>query len=167
MEPSSTNFGARLKALIENRGVTQVQFAKDCGLSEATLYNWLKKKAPPHEKYWFKLATYLGVSESYLAYGTPLKTESIITEAQAPCGTETMMEKQVQEHINSLLGQARGDPARLGWLLEQLRAHVRAPEHWDENIHDELLQRALRVEAEAKRRKTQPSPGKAQGGAGR
>lgn len=71
VEQSLSNFGVRLRALIERKGVTIAQFAADFGLGESQAFNWLKRDRPPLAKHWPKLAQYFGVSEGYIATGTP------------------------------------------------------------------------------------------------
>jgi transcriptional regulator with XRE-family HTH domain len=69
------NFGTRLRSLIQRKGVTISQFARDCELGESQAYNWLKQETPPLAKHWARLADYFGVSTEYIATGIPGKVE--------------------------------------------------------------------------------------------
>lgn len=75
VEPSTNNFGARLRSLIDRKGLSLVEFSEQFPLSESNLHNWLKRSAPPLEKHWPKLAQFFGVSQDYIAYGTPNLSE--------------------------------------------------------------------------------------------
>jgi phage repressor protein C with HTH and peptisase S24 domain/lambda repressor-like predicted transcriptional regulator len=83
VEPHTENFGARLRSLIDRKGLTLVEFAEQFPLSESNLHNWLKRSAPPLEKHWDKLAAFFGVSRSYVAYGAPILSE---LDADVPFG---------------------------------------------------------------------------------
>lgn len=154
MEPRTTNFGARLRSLIDRKGITIVQFAKQFPLSESNLHKWLKRSAPPLEKHWPKLASFFGVSESYIAYGTPNLEEPLgagVRVDEAPQSTRSKgaaaeLRRGVTRQLDDLLAHAGDDVGRLGWVREQMLKHLAIPEHW--GVHEKVLRDVLR-DAEA------------------
>lgn len=76
MESNSNYFGARLRHLIENKGLGVYEFARDYGISQSQAFNWLKRTEPPLGKHWEPLAKFFGVSREFLVTGTPQKLES-------------------------------------------------------------------------------------------
>jgi hypothetical protein len=78
--------------MIEGKGLSVVAFARDYGLSEAQLHNWLKREHPPLHKHWPRLAEYFGCSIEHIAIGAPEKLEPIpsaVHEDQALYGDPT------------------------------------------------------------------------------
>lgn len=134
MESQSNNFGARLRGMIERKGVTIARFSSDLGIGESQAFNWLKAQKPPPSKHWGRLCNYFGVSESYLLTGTfPLESGALAHEEPASYLAEPVgAEAEIEQHHAALLLAARRDPVRLGWIREQQRAHLAIPAHWAE-----------------------------------
>jgi transcriptional regulator with XRE-family HTH domain len=76
VESNSSYFGARLRHLIESKGLGVDEFARDYGISQSQAFNWLKRDEPPLGKHWAPLAKFFGVSKDFLVSGTPQKVES-------------------------------------------------------------------------------------------
>ena len=77
MDSNSNLFGHRLRAIIERRGFAFDAFAKQIGISRATLYNWFDRDAaPPSRRLQKLLVSALGESEDYVLHGeqVPNKT---------------------------------------------------------------------------------------------
>lgn len=134
-------FGARLRRLIAAKGLTIVDFAREYGISEAQLHNWLKQESPPLAKHWPKLAEFFGVPRETIAFGNPenLEPREAVEESQAPylpSGAGGLSDRalaiteQIQAAICAVVTAANGDPVRLGWIYEQIDQHVRPPATW-------------------------------------
>lgn len=70
--PSSTSFGDKLRALLEEKGLTQSAFAKSVGMERSELNRTIngKRQPKPHEIEWFAEA--LGMSVDELVEGVEL-----------------------------------------------------------------------------------------------
>lgn len=77
-----SSLGGRLRALRQERKLTQGQLGKAVGVSDVTVGYWERDLNTPGGKSLSKLASYLGVSEAYLLYGK--EDESNV--AAAPVG---------------------------------------------------------------------------------
>jgi transcriptional regulator with XRE-family HTH domain len=64
-------FGPRLKALREQRALTQFELAKLAGCDEATVRNWERRRGKPKFESLLILADTLDVSLNELMRGTP------------------------------------------------------------------------------------------------
>ena len=76
VESNSNYFGARLRHLIEEKGLGVDDFARTYGISQSQAFNWLKRDDAPLAKHWKPLAQFFGVSETFLVSGAPEKLES-------------------------------------------------------------------------------------------
>lgn len=154
--------------MIERKGITLAEFAAQYGLGESQLFNWLKRDEPPLAKHWPKLAGFFGVSVSYIVSGTPDKVEvqqpaGLLSEEgpaydQIPSDREfsrhalpSEIRASVRRQIESTLAAAGDDAIRLGWIAEQVQAHVTAPPHWKKGpvmvpIYDPAQDQALSSE---------------------
>lgn len=141
MSHNDNFFGARLERLIAQRGLTKVDFAREYGISEAQLHNWLKQEAPPLAKHWPKLAEFFGVSREMIAFGDPenLEPSGVVEErpgSYLPSGAGGLSDsalaitEKIQARIFEVVSAAAGDPVKLGWIHEQLAQHLRPPAHW-------------------------------------
>lgn len=71
-----TFFGHRLRATIERKKIPFDRFARDLGISRATLYNWFERAAPPPSKrHQAVLVAQLGEPADYLLHGASKKVE--------------------------------------------------------------------------------------------
>lgn len=59
-------FNTRLKELMDERGVNQVELSLALGLSRSTVNKWIKNKAIPRMGVIDKIASYFAVPRSYL-----------------------------------------------------------------------------------------------------
>lgn len=143
MDPAQNNFGPRLHALVERKGVTIAQFAHDVKIGESQAFNWFKLSKPPLAKHWPKLCNYFGVSESYLITGIPDdgnapkkypdaegRARGAVNEDQAPYGTSDDIAREVRRHFENLIAAAQGDPERLHWIAVQMKEHLATPKSW-------------------------------------
>ncbi len=172
MEPYSNNFGARLRSLIQNKGLSLLQFAQQYGIAESQLHNWLKRSDPPLAKHWKRLAAFFGVSVDYLVSGTPQKEERVaegigedklagaIPPLDKPQPAE-LLRREVRQRLEEALTAARDDLSRLGWIREQILGALRLPSHWEEEdaigdethlspLHSKVMQRLVDEERAAK-----------------
>jgi transcriptional regulator with XRE-family HTH domain len=135
MDTLSENFGFRLRGLIDSKGKSVEAFADEFGIARSTAHNWLNLETPPLRKHWPALSKYFGVSESYLVHGRPESSaEPVVAEDQAPYGTPATLEAEVRRHLDAVITAARNNPARLGWIAEQLKAFVAIPAHWQSGV---------------------------------
>ena len=140
LSPDANNFGARLRELIANKGENIVDFARNYGLSEAQLHNWLKREAPPLPKHWDKLAQYFRRSRDYIAFGALDKVESMPPPPASPLHAVGVEEAQgaeaevvaaeIRTDLERAIAAAGGNVARLHWLHEQVLQHVSPPARW-------------------------------------
>jgi hypothetical protein len=72
---------------------------------------------------------------------------------QAPYGTISQIKQELRDRFETLLIGAHEDRDRLGWIGEQLRAHLTPPKHWLSD--DEINRRALELATESS---AQPRP---------
>lgn len=59
-------FGARLREILNQKGISQYYFIKSTGFSWNTLHNWLTGKSLPSAEKLLKLAEYFNCSVDYL-----------------------------------------------------------------------------------------------------
>ena len=179
------DFGRRISFIREKRGLTLRAMADG---KPSTAKSW-EGGSRPGSEHWEKIAGRVGLSVSFVFLGQPTsredyefvakyadeigspKTEQILREESDGPVVDLGTASKIRDHIEELIEKADGDPHRLGWLLEQLRSHVRAPAHWDEtegtSLHEEVIREVLEEEKQEEARRAHSKPPKAQGGAGR
>jgi transcriptional regulator with XRE-family HTH domain len=165
VEQYTTNFGARLRALISRKGISIAQFADAFEVSESQVHNWLKRQAPPLEKHWIKLAEYFGVSTDYIAFGTPNISEQVnqVFEERPADKPESgpkfkflhpdypedltaadQLKQGIELHMRGLMEKAGSDPGRLGYIFHTLEREIPIPSSW--LTGDEALKKAREIE---------------------
>jgi len=80
---SGSSFGARVRAMRKARGMTGSEFARRVGVTPTAVWNWETNGTQPRSKVLSKIAAVLGVSESFLIYGTdanPASASRIVPE---------------------------------------------------------------------------------------
>lgn len=113
-------FGLRLKALIEQKGLSVEQFWPAFGISRATMYNWLKREEPPPSKqHQDNLVKFFGMSRSYVLFGRPEKLDLSKTTAgsdgpAAPQREVTALLGQLEDYFCNL--STRPMARRVGWV---------------------------------------------------
>jgi transcriptional regulator with XRE-family HTH domain len=133
-------FAARLKATIGRRKTTLEKVAKHLGISTSTVGAWTQGKNFPEVQLQPTLAAFLGEPVEWLIHGIgktdyPEVTERVESGVQeepfAYGGPRSPnVEAAIRSYCEELIAQASGDPTRLGWVIEQLRTHLRPPPHW-------------------------------------
>lgn len=184
------NLAHRLRFIRKKRGLTLSALA---GGSASTAKSW-ESGTRPRPDQWEEVARRLGLSVSLVILGQP-KTRADydfiakhadeignpkpgeLAEDPAEYHATGSIESKIRSHVEEQIKQADGEPSKLGWIYEQLRAHVQAPEHWMEGkalspLHREVLEEVLTEErdqliAERKASQSGPSIGKTHGDAGR
>ena len=63
-------FWSRVKAQIKEKGLTQQETSKACGISFFTFRNWIARNLNPPLMYAHRISQYLGVSLDYLISGS-------------------------------------------------------------------------------------------------
>jgi transcriptional regulator with XRE-family HTH domain len=82
----SEDFGKRIKRLRVAKGLSKSKLAVASGVSPTAVWNWEEKRIVPRSETLAKAATTLGVSESYLRFGSvgagpvPLRTMTAIID---------------------------------------------------------------------------------------
>lgn len=150
-----------MRGLIENQGLSLVQFAEDYGIAESQLHNWLKREDPPLAKHWPRLAKFFNVSADYIAAGIPEdiapmaapvkpepeKQEPSVAEESGAFGNSEDVRHQIERHHHELMVAAKNEPTRLGWIREQQLEHLAIPKAW--RTHEEINRRAHELAARA------------------
>ncbi len=149
-------FRWRLKQATERRGLSQADVARQMNSTAPRVGNWYQGRNKPKPAERPILAALLGVDQDWLINGigeptvkdSYLQNESVLTatdEAQANYGgNSATLEKEVRLNFSRLLAAAKGDVARLGWILEQIRLHLNQPVHWNVNPRYDKLDPAAR-----------------------
>jgi transcriptional regulator with XRE-family HTH domain len=167
LDTATTHFGLRLRALLEKRDNPYEDFIQAMGISRATMFNWFKReKQPPSLAHRQRLVQFFANQPPEYVLTGRVKNESNIgqvAEEQAQYGLFESLDEELRFRFNELILAAKNDPSRLGWIREQMSAHLQAPAHWRNN--DELNRRAVelaaqlaRETAERERAKHPPSP---------
>jgi len=92
------------------------------------------------------------------------KSEASSSAATGPLeyGTADALRREIDQHNAALLIASKEDPARLGWIREQQKAHLAIPKHWVTNeeinriVHEQ--RRREREEEEASHPRPHHSP---------
>lgn len=141
----------RLRAAMARRGVTLQQVAKACGVAVSTVGAWTQGKNWPQVEVQPKLARFLGSSISFLIHGITEEPQSALEKTdkvESPHAAPTLEEApqasfggpatpdtlraELRRHVDYITAAAGDDPVRLGWLIQQARAHLRKPDDWAE-----------------------------------
>jgi transcriptional regulator with XRE-family HTH domain len=80
-------------------------------------------------------------------------------DGPASSGTRqsVQLRQRIQQHVDDLLAAAGNDQQRLGWIAEQLLAHVDVPGHWD--LQERIINEATAKEIGGDAAKpAQPAP---------
>ena len=77
---NAKSFWNRVRTRIKEKGITQAEAAKACGLSFPKLRNWMYKNMIPPLSHAHKLARFLGVSLEYLIDGQGPDKVSVLNE---------------------------------------------------------------------------------------
>lgn len=125
---------------MDRRGLTLRQVAEGVGKSTSTAGAWTQAKNWPEVDVQPKLAALLGVPVQWLIHGIPPEMETTeeaeiytpgVSEAPAVYPTPTTPEAiEARRLFEETFRLATASGARMGWLLEQLRFHLRPPAHW-------------------------------------
>jgi hypothetical protein len=161
--------------MIDRRGLSLEEFWPMLGISRATLFNWLKRDAPPPSKeHQEKLVSFFGMSRDYVLFGRPSKLDpsnispiGVVKEERGQYGEAAVLLRELRQRLEQLIELAGDNTARLGYLVESVRA-LKVPEHWTVDIHDQVLRELLEEERRTGgRQPAQSETGKTQEGAGR
>lgn len=132
---------------MSRRGVTLQDVARACGVAVSTVGAWSQAKNWPQVEVQPKLAKYLHSSIAFLIHGITEEPELpaektevpqaadtpplVVNEGpQAPYGSAEAIERDLRKHFEEVLQDARGDPVRLGWMMQQLIEHLSPPKSW-------------------------------------
>ena len=174
---------AQLRSLRGKLGLNQEQMGSCVGVSR----EWIGKLERAQEDFSEFVLLKMGALEQIAARvgpdATPEQIEKALKSAitspdglfvvpgnhdvreghQAPYGSPEMLEMEIRRDLETLIVGAKKDPNRLGWIAEQMRAHLAMPKHWMTN--EELNQRARelarlsRGEVDHGRPVSRPQPG--------
>lgn len=176
LDTNTDNFGLRLRGLIEGKKLTIESFADDFGIARSTAQLWLKRAAPPLEKYWPKLAAYFSVSESFIATGIPrisdIKGGQVEEAIQAPYLLSQERDAEFKAYL-AFIRAMREEAERLanGNITKAQEIFDRLLDSWNDHRetlamkHEAALKAVLREPKMKSRSTDQSSPDKAQGGA--
>lgn len=161
-------FAHRLGVLAGRARLKQVDIARSLGVGSQRVGQWFQGRNFPGGDIELALADLLGVSRSWLIEGIETTDiPGVLREDASPYGTAPIVKirREIRESIEALLDIAGDDVARLGWIVEQLRGHLRAPGHWESStIHAEVIEQVLAEEL--KERAAQPKADQGLSGVG-
>lgn len=132
-------FRHRLSLLAGRKRLKQSEIARRLStpenrISPQRVGGWFQGRHFPGGEIEHALAALLGVSRDWLIEGkdTPDSTDTTVAEngTQVTYGTPQAMEAEARGHIEKLILAAKGQPARLGWIVEQLKEHAEIPKNW-------------------------------------
>jgi transcriptional regulator with XRE-family HTH domain len=149
------NFAERISFLRSKRGLTLNELA---GGSASTAKSWEQGSLPRTDQ-WETIAARLGLSVSLVFLGKPTSREDYefvakysdeigpppATAASAAVAGAAIppapLEAEARWILDEAIRAAASRPERLGWVLEQLRAHLRPPAHWAISPEEEAAAR--------------------------
>jgi len=71
------DFLDRLAICIKEKGLNRTTFAKDFGISESTIRNWIRNGNMPSAEIVYNMAVYFGIPMEYLLNGTESKVDDL------------------------------------------------------------------------------------------
>lgn len=126
-------FSLRLRGLAENRNLSQAQIAEALSVSPSRVGHWFQGKNFPKDHAPL-LAKLLRVSVDFLLYGIEQETEKLspvsAVQDEIASNYSAITRDRLIGRFNALLDAAGDDPARLGWISEQMALHLQTPVHW-------------------------------------
>lgn len=155
--------------LLESRlGLKRYQLAEKLGVTPEWLSRVVRKGAKTSDDLSLRIDRFLTDQDidprSFFTSSGSIKLTASIRRAQGididadSGGTSaaSSLLRDIERHHASLLEIAGGDPARLGWIREQQRAHLAPPAHW----HGKKLNPFVGIPTtEAQRNPPQPARG--------
>lgn len=101
-----TNFSARLRDLLNERGMTQRRLAEQVGCTEAAISHYVKGDRVPRARVLAKIAATLQTTSDYLMEGISQDTESELGYAKKLLARNAgkMSKEEKLEIINILMG---------------------------------------------------------------
>lgn len=98
--------GERMKELIEKKGLTQKDFAKAVGCTEAAISHYIKGDRVPRSSVLTKIAIALDTTSDYLVEGVPtdVKDELIYAKKLIARNVKQMSNAEKREIMNILMG---------------------------------------------------------------
>lgn len=100
------NIGGRIKALLEQKGMTQRQLAEKVGCTEAAVSHYVKGDRVPRSSAMSKIAIALGTTTDFLTNGTPQNKDSDLGYAKKLIArnADYMTREEKMEIIDILMG---------------------------------------------------------------
>ena len=168
--------GAELKAWREASGLTQEELGRKLGVTREWIGKLETTARPISASIQLKMAALKREQE----FSGPREH---VQEEASGYGTRAAKDltRDIRKIVDEAIATARDDLARLGWIREQLRAHLRPPSHWEEEdafsddpnklspLHSQVVREVLAEERKRQRRirrKQDQSAGAIQGEAG-
>jgi transcriptional regulator with XRE-family HTH domain len=139
-------FSERLKRLTGRQGLKQKAIATALGEGSSTVGQWFRGKNFPGPSVEYRLADLLGVPRDWLIEGKVEKGENEVmtmtlrdeeSKYQARLISIAHLESLTRRCFETIMDAAGEDPKRLGWVHEQLIAHLTPPKHWQDEAQDE------------------------------
>jgi transcriptional regulator with XRE-family HTH domain len=128
-------FSARLGQLAGRARLKQVDIAKLLAVKPQRVGSWFQGKNFPGGEIEHALAALLGTTRDWLVDGVekpekPEPAEGGFSRTSASGLPLSPLETRARLLLEEALTSAAGDSTRLGWIVEQLRLHLRPPGHW-------------------------------------
>lgn len=107
----------RIEKLCELRGISLIQFCADNNIASSSYSNWKCGRRTPKDSTLERIAAYLGVSLSYLKYGTDLDEKLSEGELVA----KMVLDKDFIENVIKLYKLPTHDQERAFHLINMLK----------------------------------------------
>lgn len=128
-------FAHRLGVLAGRTRLKQVDIARALKATPQRVGGWFQGRNFPGGDIEYALADLLGTTRDWLIEGKE-NTETIDAHGGPlglplkPSVIEGELAQRIRIRVEELIAAAGEDPTRLGWIYEQLQAHLSPPAHW-------------------------------------
>ena len=131
MTSTISKLGQRLLAAKSELGLNGDQLADLLGISPEWVSKITRGRVVGSDDIGLRLDALYRSRGIELGSGSKIESDSTRAEEdQAPYGTTATLEADARKHLEGVIAAAKGEPARLGWIVEQLQAHLAVPAHW-------------------------------------
>lgn len=117
-----------IRRLRRRHGWSQVQLAQKMGIHSGLVASWETGRSLPKPSNLNRLAEVLGVTAQQIEELEPSETQRPVQQLVQGHGGEgktesvyRLMAGQIREYVETIIASNRDDPARLGWILHEMR----------------------------------------------
>ncbi len=149
---NASDISERLKKLRKESGLSQEKFAAKLFLSRG-MYNGLETGREKPSPWVVQQINFLEQAGVDLLNRLPpfegqvtVEEQEQATIANSPAGR---LKKEIRDLLEATIEAAADDPARLGWIREQVREYLSTPKSW-RDLNAEAREHAKKLHAAAK-----------------